>query len=39
LHFLHVKEHPFSVAHAENFHGGGSFSGIWWSFVFGVHYL
>jgi len=21
------------------FHGGGSFSGIWWSFVFGVRYL
>jgi len=25
-----------SVAYAENFHEGGSFSGIWWSFVFGV---
>jgi len=25
-----------SVAYAENFHGGGSFSSIWWSFVFGV---
>jgi len=22
-----------SVAYAENFHGGVSFSGIWWSFV------
>ena len=21
------------------FHGGGSFSGIWWSFIFGVRYL
>jgi len=24
------------VAHAENVHGRVSFSGIWWSFVFGV---
>jgi len=27
------------VAHAENFHGGGSFSGIWWSFAFVVRSL
>jgi len=25
-----------AVAYAENFHGGVSFSGMWWSFVFGV---
>ena len=24
------------MAYAENFHGGVSFNGIWWSFVFGV---
>jgi len=28
-----------AVAYAENFHGGVSFSGIWWSFVFGAHCL
>jgi len=28
-----------SVAYAENFHEGGPFSGIWWSFVFGVRCL
>jgi len=28
-----------SVAYAENFHGGASFSGKWWSFVFGVRCL
>jgi len=28
-----------SVAYAENFHGWISFSGIWWSFVFGVRPL
>jgi len=27
------------VAYAETFHGGASFSGIWWSFVFGVRCL
>jgi len=27
------------VAYAEKFHGGFSFSGIWWSFVFGVRSL
>ena len=27
------------MAYAENFHGGVSFSGIWLSFVFGVHCL
>ena len=27
------------VAYAENFHGGGSFSDMWWSFVFGVRSL
>ena len=30
---------PLSVAYAENFHEGFSFSGIWWSFVFGVRSL
>jgi len=29
----------YSVAYAENFHGGASFSDIWWSFVFGVRCL
>jgi len=28
-----------SVAFEENFHGGVSFSGIWWSLVFGVRCL
>jgi len=28
-----------TVAYAENFHGGSSFNGIWWSFVFGVRCL
>jgi len=28
-----------AVAYAENFHGGVSFSGIWWSFVCGVRSL
>jgi len=28
-----------AVAYAENFHGEGSISGIWWSFVFGVCFL
>jgi len=28
-----------AVAYAENFHGGISFSGIWWSFIFGVRCL
>jgi len=28
-----------SVAYAENAHGGFSFSGTWWSFVFGVRYF
>jgi len=27
------------VAYAENFHGGVSFSGMWWLFVFGVSCL
>jgi len=27
------------VAYVENFHGGVSFSGVWWSFVFGVRCL
>ena len=27
------------VAYAENFHGGVSFSGIWWLFVSGVRSL
>ena len=27
------------MAYAENFHGGGSFNGIWWSIVFGVRCL
>jgi len=31
--------HGNSVAYAENFHGGGSFTGMWWSFVFGVRCL
>jgi len=35
-----LKNHESnSMAHAENFHGGVSFSGIWWSFVFGVRCL
>jgi len=29
----------YSVAYAENCHGGVSFSGRWWSFVFGVRCL
>jgi len=34
------SQFPQSVAYAENFHGGlGSFSGIWWSFSFGVRSL
>jgi len=28
-----------AVAYTENFHVGLSFSGVWWSFVFGVRYL
>jgi len=28
-----------TVAYAENFHGGVSFSSIWWPFVFGVRCL
>jgi len=34
-----IKYRLYSVGHAENFHGGVSFSGIWWSFVFGVRFL
>jgi len=28
-----------AVGYAENFHGWGSISGTWWSFVFGVRCL
>jgi len=28
--------HCWGVAYAENFHGGVSFIGLWWSFVFGA---
>jgi len=28
-----------AVAYADNFHGGVSFSGMWWSFVCGVRSL
>jgi len=28
-----------AVAYVENFHGGVSFNGIWWSFAFGVRFL
>jgi len=29
----------YPMVYAENFHGGVSFSGIWWPFVFGVRCL
>jgi len=32
-------EEVVPVAYTENFHGGVSFSGIWWSFVFGERCL
>jgi len=34
-----VQECSHRMAYAENFHGGGSFICIWWSFVFGVRCL
>jgi len=34
-----IKMYAAAVAYAENFHGGVSFSGRWWSFVFVVRCL
>jgi len=38
---LHCPRNPrnVAVAYAENYYGGSSFSGRWWSFVFGVRCL
>jgi len=40
-HFVHlwICRHLSAVMYAENFHGGVSFSAIWWSFVCGVRSL
>jgi len=42
LYLKKYKKHRHNIKNTkktETFHGGSSFSGIWWSFVFGVHCL
>jgi len=36
---LYIYYYKCTVAYPESFHGGLSFSGIWWPFVFGVRCL